>query len=86
MGRIVGIERDEQDLKSAAEQVSFWDRYVSDREFADPTGWELQNLLLVARLVIQAALARTESRGVHFRSDFPQTDLKQSEHIALAAV
>ena len=36
MGRNVGIERDAEGLKSAADQVSFWDRYVSDREFSDP--------------------------------------------------
>ena len=34
-------------------------------------GWELQNLLTVARLMIDAALQREESRGTHFRSDFP---------------
>ena len=74
MARNVGIERDAEGLKSAAEQVSFWDRYVSDREFADPRGWELQNMLLVSKLVIASAAARKESRGVHFRSDFPETD------------
>ncbi len=85
MARSVGIERDAEGLRSAAEQVNFWDRYVSEREFRDPRGWELQNMLLVARLIIASATARTESRGVHYRSDFPQTDPKQSEHIAIAA-
>ncbi|HEX4070831.1 MAG TPA: L-aspartate oxidase [Planctomycetaceae bacterium] len=85
MARNVGIERDAEGLKSAAEQVSFWDRYVSDREFADPRGWELQNMLLVSKLVITSAAARKESRGVHFRSDFPETDPKQNDHIAVVA-
>jgi len=85
MGRNVGIERDAEGLKSAADQVSFWDRYVSDREFSHPRGWELQNMLLVARLIIAAAIARAESRGVHYRSDFPETDPKQAEHISIAA-
>jgi L-aspartate oxidase len=85
MARNVGIERDAEGLRSAAEQVSFWDRYVSDREFADPRGWELQNMLLVSKLVIASATARKESRGVHFRSDFPETDPKQNEHIAVVA-
>jgi L-aspartate oxidase len=32
------------------------------------------NAALVARLVLAGALARTESRGAHYRHDFPQTD------------
>jgi succinate dehydrogenase/fumarate reductase flavoprotein subunit len=34
----------------------------------------LQNLLTIARLMIDAALRRDESRGTHFRSDFPARD------------
>lgn len=36
--------------------------------------WELQNLLVTAELIVRAALAREESRGAHFRLDFPQTE------------
>jgi len=32
---------------------------------------DLRNMLLVARVVAEAALARTESRGAHQREDFP---------------
>ena len=35
---------------------------------------ELANMITVARLIAQAALERKESRGAHFRSDFPHTD------------
>ena len=48
-------------------------------------GWELQNMLLVAQLVIASAAVRNESRGVHFRSDFPETDPNQTEHVAFIA-
>ncbi len=85
MTRLVGIRRDAAGLATAMEQVQFWDRYVSAREFSTPRGWELQNLLLVARLMIAAASERKESRGVHFRSDYPATDPKQAEHIAIRA-
>lgn len=34
--------------------------------------WELKNLLTVAQLIVTGALARTESRGCHFRVDYPQ--------------
>ena len=85
MWRNVGIRRDAEGLKHAADQVSFWDRYVSVREFRDPQGWEFQNMLLVARVMIASADARTESRGVHYRSDFPETDPEQAGHISIVA-
>ncbi|MCX7423882.1 MAG: L-aspartate oxidase [Planctomycetia bacterium] len=84
MGRHVGITRNGAGLKDATTQIDFWDRYVSTREFSQLKGWELQNLLLVARLMAASATARTESRGVHFRDDFPKTDPQQAQHIAIA--
>ena len=59
-------------------------RYVLPRQFSDSQdGWELQNMLVVARLSIGAALAREESRGVHIRTDFPATDdLHWQRHLA----
>ncbi len=85
MWRNVGIQRNADELKIANDQVEFWDRYVSTREFHEPRGWELQNLLLVAQLMVAAATERTESRGVHSRSDYPETDASQAEHIAIVA-
>ena len=35
---------------------------------------ELKNMLLVAKLITRAALDRTESRGAHYRADFPKKD------------
>lgn len=71
MVRRMGIVRDKPWLAEAATDVEFWCRYVLGREFADRSAWELQNLLTVARLMIDAATRRTESRGTHFRNDFP---------------
>jgi L-aspartate oxidase len=82
MWRNVGIERNGQRLAETREIIGFWSRYVMDKTF-DPSvvgpagavaGWELQNMLGVCQLVTTAALARTESRGAHFRTDFPQRD------------
>jgi len=71
MVRQMGVVRDGAGLQEAEEDVRFWCRYVLNRQFQTRDGWELQNLLTVARLMIWAARKREESRGVHFRSDFP---------------
>lgn len=36
--------------------------------------WETRNRLAVSRLILQGAWQRSESRGAHFRSDYPETD------------
>jgi L-aspartate oxidase len=76
MWRNVGIERVGARLAETEEIIQFWGRYVMDKLFDDQLGWETQNLLTIARLVTASALAREESRGVHFRTDHPDTDPK----------
>ncbi len=83
MTRRVGISRDAAGLAEAGRQVDFWARFAGTQEFGDPSGWELQNMLLAARLTTAAAAARTESRGVHFRSDHPHTRPGAGEHVTL---
>lgn len=46
-------------------------------------GAELRNRLLVSRLVAETALMRTESRGGHFRSDYPHPRDSWLKHIIL---
>ena len=84
MWRNVGISRHEDGLQQAMSQLEFWERYVSQREFASIQGWELQNQLLVARMMSAAALERRESRGVHARSDFPETSAEFASHCHVA--
>ncbi len=74
MWRSVGVRRHGDRLAEASRTVENWCQYVLPRQFTDVLGWELQNMLMVARLMIRAALAREESRGVHLRSDFVQID------------
>jgi len=74
MWRNVGITRRAQPLTEAQEIIRFWQRYVMDKIFDSPEGWECQNMLTVCLLMAASAEQRAESRGVHFRSDFPDTD------------
>ena len=74
MWRNAGIARTAARLEETREIIGFWGRYVMDKEFFDPAGWEVQNMLTAALLVIALALRRTETRGVHYREDFPDID------------
>jgi L-aspartate oxidase len=85
MWRHMGITRDAAGLHEAAERIDHWRRYVIPLEFDDPRGWTMQNMLIVAPFMIRSAAARTESRGVHFRSDYPQPDPAQGAHITARA-
>jgi L-aspartate oxidase len=81
MWRNVGIIRSGPRLAETLEIIQFWGRYVLDKEFFnDPRGWEVQNMLTAAWLVTELALRRTETRGVHYREDFPQTDPVWQRH------
>jgi len=82
MQELVGIVRHEDELLRAAEHLSLMrDRaakvkVVGNREY-NP-GWhtalDLQHLLTVSEAITLAAIERKESRGAHFREDYPQKD------------
>ncbi len=63
----VGVIRDASGLKSALAEIA--------RLEADQCGAEgFVNMTATATLIAAAALVREESRGAHYRADFPQTD------------
>ncbi len=64
----VGLVRHERALREALARIR-----ELEETFAGAEG-DLRNLLVVGRLVAEAALARHESRGSHFRSDFAEAD------------
>ncbi len=80
MWRNVGIVRNGDHLAETLDIVGFWGHYVLDKEFHDPSGWEIQNMLTVAYLTSRCALERTETRGVHYRQDWPETDVAWQRH------
>jgi L-aspartate oxidase len=68
MWDLVGIERTRSSLEAAAAQLNHWHADGSTIH-----ALETANLLDLARVMVAAALAREESRGAHFRNDFPET-------------
>jgi L-aspartate oxidase len=67
----VGIIRSGKSLEEAAGILATWESLLPRP--GDRPSYELSNLVLCARLVTEAALLREESRGAHFRTDFPRT-------------
>jgi L-aspartate oxidase len=83
MWRNTGVERSADRLRETVEIIDFWARYTMDKLFDEPAAWETQNMLTIALCIATAAATRTESRGVHYRTDFPHTDPKWRCHIDL---
>jgi L-aspartate oxidase len=78
MWHAAGLLRTRQELQGAAarlEEACASQRITLDRAAQPSAGeWRRLNLLTVARLIVRAALRREESRGGHFRADFPSRD------------
>ncbi|MFH1775286.1 MAG: L-aspartate oxidase [Chloroflexota bacterium] len=79
----VGIIRDREGLTKAADTLAGWQQCLPQP--TDRPSYELSNLVLTGRLVAEAALYREESRGAHFRSDFPQNSPEWQRHIVFTA-
>ena len=84
MWRFVGVRRQADTLKEALETIDRWRRYVLPAQFTSLQGWELQNMLTVARIMVDAAFQREESRGVHLRTDFPGLDDNWERHLRIS--
>ena len=72
--RNAGVRRDGEGLESAAAQLADWSPLVLERSLPLGAGSEAQNLCLLARLLVDAAARREETRGVHWRVDHPARD------------
>ncbi len=71
MWSAAGIERDAKGLEAGLATVRAWAQATDVR---DRAGFERRQMATLANLMLHAARRRTESRGGHFRSDFPQRD------------
>jgi L-aspartate oxidase len=87
MWKSVGLFRERSSLIDAfsllhEEQAALDDRLAAGTAF-DHEGWRRASLVTVATLIARAALRREESRGGHFRTDYPaRDDLKWKIHVS----
>lgn len=75
----VSLIKDGPRLNAALEMVRFLRRHLVPKLFARDLhelrmALEAENMVLNAEMMLRASLARTESRGVHFREDYPAPD------------
>ena len=81
MWESVGMERNEQGLMLALGTLAAWQGQLSDHR--DRPSAELRNLAITGRLMAEAALLRRESRGAHFRLDYPETLMEWRRNIVI---
>ncbi|MET8556111.1 L-aspartate oxidase [Streptomyces sp. NPDC004959] len=76
MSEGAGVLRSAASLRGAAEALDALRARATDAKPAEPgvDTWQATNLLTVARVLTEAALAREETRGCHWREDHPERD------------
>lgn len=74
-----GIVRDAEGLAEVAGTLKAWQGMLPLP--TDRPSYELNNLVLTGRLIAEAARLREESRGAHFRTDFPVSSPEWQKHI-----
>jgi L-aspartate oxidase len=80
----VGIVRTNLRLKRAQGRISFLENEILDyyRRSTITSGLlELRNLATIARLIITGAIARHESRGLHYNTDYPDSAMDMRKNI-----
>jgi L-aspartate oxidase len=73
----VGIVRSDDRLRQAADRLRILNQHtdtLSQRGFFCRDLIELSNILLIGQLIVQSALLRRESRGLHYNRDCPNRD------------
>lgn len=70
----VGIIRSENSLKEAQNRLNdLKTQFLRNEKCLSVQEYEFKNMLTVAQLIITSALQRKESRGAHYREDYPMT-------------
>ena len=88
----VSIVRNEQNLKSALERLIEMKDELKDLDVDDRTQFntslitalEVINMVEICILIVKSAILRRESRGAHFREDFPETNAAWKKSIVMS--
>ncbi len=80
--RFAGIERDAQGLRQCLQRLEGLE--FTPKPEAGRADYELRNRISVVGLIARCALARQESRGAHYRSDFPEKRPELQKHSCIS--
>ena len=69
-----GVLRSAQSLNNARSWIDDTLKAPQHRGQPCTEDWEATNVMTVARVLVEHALAREETRGSHWREDFPETE------------
>lgn len=94
MWQNVGIIRTEKSLKEAIAEIKEIKNEIYSIKVESGLRYnlellaavDLENMLLVAEIITRAALMRKESRGAHFRKDYPREDRRWLKNIILSKI
>jgi L-aspartate oxidase len=84
MWRQVGIERERDGLEDAVRRLETWEGFLARLGPFSREGVEVVNMVQVGAAITYSALFRHESRGTHFRSDFPEASEAWRMHTVLS--
>jgi L-aspartate oxidase len=82
----VGIIRSGENLTGAVKQLSRWFIEGSESEENDPKTVELRLMVICSLLISTTALVRSESRGTHYRVDYPSESDTWLKHIVFKRI
>ena len=88
----VAIVRDEKTLNEALKQLQEMQKDLENLDVSDKTQYntdlvtalEVINMVEICILTVKSAILRRESRGAHFRSDFPETKDEWKKSIVIS--
>ena len=87
----VSIIRNEKNLNEALKELMEMEKSLNELKVEDKkqyntdlqTALEVINMIQIATLVVKSAILRRESRGAHFREDYPETKEEWKKSIVL---
>ncbi len=75
MWKYVAIVRNNKSLIKASNRINrIWEDFQSLEKYNTEEYFQTRNMIIVSKIVIESAMTRKESRGLHYMQDFPDTD------------